>query len=274
MKLTSRSYVLCIVAVILSTYTIQALKLDRVILATNNNPLYIEFWPYVAKAWTQLIGIKPTLALIADEDVKIDESLGDVIRFKPLPGVPDGLYAQVIRLLLPAYFPNDGCIISDIDQLPLQRSYFVNTIASVPDNQFIVYNNWCYGKTTPRYPMCYVAAKGQVFKKLFDIQTVEDIPTIVERWASMGLGFDTDETILYHTLVNWKFYKTECTKLNDTLGLLDKRRILDNRKASSAPLHYKPHLVRKNFYVDAFLPRPYSKYKTELDNLAYLAGIR
>ncbi|HLB40602.1 MAG TPA: hypothetical protein VJJ83_02325, partial [Candidatus Babeliales bacterium] len=80
-------------------------KLDRVILSTDNKPEYIQFWPIVARAWQELVGLRPTLVLVADESVQVDTSLGDVIRFQPVPEVPTGLQAQVLRLFLPVLFP-------------------------------------------------------------------------------------------------------------------------------------------------------------------------
>jgi hypothetical protein len=63
-----------ILSLILSfTLTTQCLKIDRVILSTDNNPDYIQFWPIVSRVWQEYIGIKPTLALIADKSVYIDE---------------------------------------------------------------------------------------------------------------------------------------------------------------------------------------------------------
>ena len=253
--------------VIFGSTTSHAFKITRVILSANNDSMYLDFWPYTAKAWKQLIGIKPTLALIGDETVKVDESLGDVIRFKPIPGVPTGLHAQLIRLLVPAYFPNEYCIISDIDQLPIKKSYFIDQVRSIANDKFIVYNNWCYGKVR-RFPMCYVAAQGKTFRELFRINTEQDIPKIIKHWASLGKGFNTDELVLYTTLVTWKQYTKRCVKLNDTLGPNDNRRI------NSKTWEYTPELVRQKYYVDARLLRPYSRYKKELDRLATLAGVR
>jgi len=118
---------------------LQAIKLDRVILATNDNPEYIEFWPLVAKAWKEIVGIQPTLALIGDESVQVDESLGDVIRFAPIEGVSTGNYARTIRLLLPILFEDEVCLISDIDMLPLSKEYYQGSIADVPEDNFVVY---------------------------------------------------------------------------------------------------------------------------------------
>jgi hypothetical protein len=63
------------------------LQLDRVILSTNENPNYIQFWPTAAKAWQEIVGVRPTLALIASEDVQVDRRYGDVIRFEPIKKV-------------------------------------------------------------------------------------------------------------------------------------------------------------------------------------------
>src|SRR3990167_8708329 len=118
------------------TYTALSFKLDRVILSTDNNPTYKDNWPIVAKAWKELVGLKPTLAFISNEENEIDETLGDVIRFKPIKGVPNDFYAQVIRLLLPAFFKDDYCIISDIDMLPLDANYFLKSVLFAPADNF------------------------------------------------------------------------------------------------------------------------------------------
>jgi hypothetical protein len=246
-----------------------ALKITRVILSANNDSTYLDFWPYTAKAWKQLIGVKPTLALIVgeNENIQVDESLGDVIRFKSIKGISTGLQAQLIRLLVPAYFPNDGCIISDIDQLPINKHYFIDQVKDIPADKFIVYNNWCYGKRARRFPMCYIAARGQTFKDLFNIKTEKDIPARIKQWVRLGKGFNTDELILFLTLVKWEQYHTRCVKLDDTLGPTDDRRI------NSQKWEYTPELVRKHYYIDARLPRPYTTHKQELDRLATIAGI-
>ena len=81
-------------------------KIDRVIIASDANQTYLDFWPFVAKAWKKM-GIKPTLALIANKNIVVDETLGDVIRFEPIEGVSTALFAQTVRLLVPAFFEND-----------------------------------------------------------------------------------------------------------------------------------------------------------------------
>lgn len=246
------------------------LKIDRVILSTDNNPNYIEFWPIVAKLWKDVIGVKPTLALIADKSVKIDDSLGDVIRFEPISGISNGSYAQCVRLLLPAYFENEVCIISDIDMLPLNKDYFVNSIKGIPDDCFVNYKNGCYERDGSffKYPMCYNVAKGNIFKDIFGINHINDIPEIIRQWMGKGYGWNTDEIILHKSLQKWQHYKTRFIRL----GHLDKDRIdryifIDPGQGEWS-FEYEDQLLQNNFYVDAHCPRPYHKYRKEIDALS------
>jgi hypothetical protein len=249
-----RWYLLFIISYCVSlSHLLYPLPLHRVILATDANPTYIEFWPVVAQAWTNLTGLRPTLALIADSSIEVDESLGDVIRFDPIPGIPTALQAQTIRLLLPALFPNEGCIMSDIDMIPLTKEYFINSVACIPDDCFVVYRDGAYGGA--RFPMCYNAALGKTYAEIFDIRTIDDIRLRIKQWHALGLGWDTDELVLFSTLTKWKYYKKRCIKLGHcVMGRIDR---LD--------WTYNPELVQQGSYIDAHCLRPYSHYKKEID---------
>jgi len=238
---------------------ISALKIDRVILATDNHENYIQFWPLVAKAWKEIVGVQPTLALIADESVIIDESLGDVIRFEPIPGVSTALYAQTIRLLLPALFPEDGCILSDIDMIPLNKSYFIDSVVDVPDDQFVIYRKLTYGT----YPMCYNAAKGSTFAELFQIHSIEEIPDQVKKWAALNIGWSTDEKVLRKYLQNWSLKETRCTYLNHPVG----------RRVDRLWWGYNKSMLTAGHYVDAHCLRPYHQYKSATDRLLKDIGL-
>jgi len=244
---------------VLSFFNISAIKIDRVILATNNNPDYIQFWPIVAKTWKEIIGVKPTLALISDENIEIDESLGEVLRFKTIPGVSTALHAQTIRLLLPAYYENEVCIISDIDMIPLSKKYFTDDIKDLPDDAFIVFKNGYYEANIYhfKYPMCYNASKGKNFKEIFKIKNVNEIESIIKKWNSLNLGWGTDETILFKYLNNWKHYKTKCIKLGH----------FDDKRINRTNWNYEEQKVKEGYYDDAHCPRPYIQYKEIIDYL-------
>lgn len=233
--------------------------IDRVILGCDANPLYLEFWPIVAKTWKEIVGIKPTLALIASKDVIIDESLGDVIRFEPIPGIPTSFQAQTIRLLLPAYFENEVCIISDMDMIPLQRSYFVDSVADFDRDSFIVYKDGAIDTNVYKeYAMCYNVALGRTFKEVFGVRSVHEIKNKIIEWYGLKLGWTTDQQVLYKALNEWKDKNTRLVKLgHDVHPRVDR-------------LYWRysiPHIKNKNFYIDCHMLRPYSAYKNLIDEL-------
>jgi hypothetical protein len=49
-------------------------KIDYVIMGSNRNPLYLDFWPVVSKVWKEIFEITPVLGLIDDNDSDIEES--------------------------------------------------------------------------------------------------------------------------------------------------------------------------------------------------------
>ena len=53
------------------------MKIDTVILSSNDNPDYIQFWPIVSEAWT-LMGIEPILIYTGEQKLKLK---GNVISF-------------------------------------------------------------------------------------------------------------------------------------------------------------------------------------------------
>ncbi len=256
-------YILLINSLMLSGSFLEPMKLDRVILSTDANPDYIQFWPVVAKAWKKLTGVRPTLALIADANVQIDESLGDVIRFEPIPGVPTSMYAQAVRLLLPALFPDDTCIVSDIDMLPMTRSYFVDLIKNVPDTHFVIYRDRAYPPKFVQYPMCYVAAKGRVFGEVFHITSRDEIPTIICAWKELGYGWNTDELVMYQYLSRWSGFLNRTARFGHTgVQRLDRSR-----------WHMNDHLISSGHYTEAHMPRPYARYKNSIDRIITLLDL-
>ena len=67
------------------------MKVDRVILASNNNPLYYEFWNNISKTYKEKFGIHPTLIFFGGEsDLKnanLSEEFGNIILQKEIGGV-------------------------------------------------------------------------------------------------------------------------------------------------------------------------------------------
>ncbi len=163
---------------------------------------------------------------------------------------------------MPCLFPDNGCLLADIDMMPLQKKFFTKKVTSIPNDCFVVYRNKAYWFWKQRIYMCYNAAKGSVFQEIFGARTYEDIPEIIKKWAKLDLGWSTDERLLYKYLKKWKKRKTHVKKLG--YNKRKKRRI--DRK-----LHYKEKKILKQSYLEMNCPRPYATYKDKIDPIMQLA---
>ena len=235
--------------------SVHAMKIDRVIVSTDANPKYYQFWPLVAQAWKQLVGIQPTVIFIGDEDFPIDTTCGDVIRFKPIEGISTALQAQVIRLFAGVYFPNEVFLISDMDMIPCSRSYYVDSVSKIPEDRFVIYR----GKYDGVYPMCYIATKGFVANEMFKVHSVEDIVERIKEWEAIGFGWNTDQILLTRIAPPWGAQTGKVVFLEhgidgrvDRLDWEHRGRWLHNRKA-----------LRQGKYIDAHLLRPMNDHWEE-----------
>jgi hypothetical protein len=66
------------------------------------------------------------LIYIDNADSYLSEEFGRVIRIKPVANIPIGVQNQIVRFWIPILFPEQVCIISDIDMFPLSSNYFLN----------------------------------------------------------------------------------------------------------------------------------------------------
>ena len=52
------------------------MKIDYVIIGSDENPNYLDFWPIVSKIWKQVFKITPVLGLICEENSDIFSAIG------------------------------------------------------------------------------------------------------------------------------------------------------------------------------------------------------
>jgi len=242
-------------------------KIHRAIVATDANSEYYQFWPIVARRWASW-GIIPTLAVVSDTKLDIDESLGDVIYHAPNPNVPTAQQAQVIRLFLAANFEDDVCLISDIDMLPLNRDYFLDSVQYYDSSNFVVYSSDAYlsgDPAYPAYPMCYLASEGENFKEIID-GNLESFNEIIVSWIDEGFGWHTDEKVFYQKLQKWESINHLTVTLRRGFNLSADpgaiRRI--DRSWNSS---YNKDMIQQKYYVDYHMPRPYKEYKSVIEEI-------
>lgn len=192
------------------------MKINNIILSAdlikNNQSIdYIQFWPLVSKIWYKL-GFNPVLTLITDleeNDSKILECkrFGKVILIKPCPHFDFGIQAKVSRLFSASKL--SGCnLIADIDLIPLNISYYLSILSSIPDNCIASFGANAFYKTIDHYktPMCYITTSKETYQfitKISDNSTFEQF-----------LNYYKNPKEIIGSHPNWLFDNKEST-LND-----------------------------------------------------------
>ena len=248
------------------------MKLDRVILGCDTHPDYLPFWNLSSKAWNTIIGIKPTLVLIADEiPDDLDTTYGEIYLFKPIEGIPTARQAQIVRFFFPSQFPEEACLTSDIDMLPLSNQYF-NQIPSVcPDDHLVVYSSDSTIPGMPNHPsfaVGYNAAKGSTFEEIVQ-GNMNNFEEKLSEWVSAGHGWFTDEKMFYESWSKWpdrmsrtSFFRRGYNITPDPIHI--------NRIDRGNNCSYRPDLLKKGYYYDFHMPRPYKKYRNQIHEIVNL----
>ena len=236
------------------------MKIGTIVTATDLNPLYCDFIPNFVKAWK---------AVIPEADVRIvlvADSIPDalmpwaehLVLSKPIPGLLTAFQAQCIRLLYPREVKRDeGVLITDMDMLPGNRRYYVDSVANVASDAFVVYRDVCFPR---EIAMCYNAAHPSVWTSLFGSEPTE---AVLQSWypadydgAHGGVGWGTDQVKFKQI---WDAWTGPKVVLNDGLTQF-------TRLDRIHPWNFTNRVQLRNtilagYICDYHCLRPYSEHK-------------
>lgn len=187
------------------------MKIDICLMSCDSNEKYYSFYIYVKKIWEKMLNIKCILIFVGENiPIELVEFSDDIILYKNKNRLHSAFVAQNIRLLWPALFEcENGVLIADIDIIPLSKKYFLGQIEDLDENSFINYTYESLCDDIGEYYMCYNVAKPQIWKKIFNINTIDDIDELLEKWfkdinyyyddkyRSKCVGFHNDQKMLY-----------------------------------------------------------------------------
>jgi hypothetical protein len=232
-------------------------KIDKVILASNDNLDYLEFWPVVSQAWKK-INIEPVLFYTGADKSIIKKGAGEVICCEDI-GIDSAFHAQNIRLLAPALFPDDTCIISDIDNMPLNYNFFHGNVKPYSDDKFIIFRPDVCGND--QISIMWNVAKGEVWREIFNVKSWQEINTTLKSWFPnnykvLGSGWFTDQIILRKYVDAWS-KQDNVVKLHDMRTGFYRLDRLEN--SFNHTTNFAENM--KNRYSDFHMPRPFKKHQ-------------
>lgn len=241
------------------------MKLDCVLTAVNNNKLYIDILPLFIKQWNKLypnVDVKVILIndKIPDEFIEFNNN---IILFKPIENISTAFISQYIRLLYPCIMNyNNGILITDIDDLPMNNTFFTKNIEKFDNEKWINLRDWKI--KNKEIAMCWQVATSKTWKEVFKINNLNDIINRIKnvffsteyKDGHGELGWNTDQLHLYNYVMDWNKKSNNYIFLKDSetgFNRLNRRNIkrINNKIKKN---------IQNGYYSDYHCNRPMSKY--------------
>ena len=256
------------------------MKLDCVLSAVNLNPLYSDFIPIFIKFWNKLYpNVDIKIVLIAD---KIPEKFiiykTNIILFKPLLNISTAFISQYIRLLYPALLNyNNGVMITDIDNLPMNSKFFSENITQFSNDKWINYRDWINLGDKNQICMMWQIATPNIWKEVFKINRLDDISNrLISIYNSINYdeqknkfdynnGWFTDQLDLYKYVFNWNKLTNNYIALKDS-NTKYKRLCRSNFRNLDTNIINN---IKEGLYSDYHALRPFNQYKN-INNEIYM----
>lgn len=261
------------------------MKINRVLIGADDNPLYLPFLPIVSLAWQKLLGIKPTLAYVpSDGKIKdwMKEYCQDIVVYDIPKEIKRGSAATFCaRLLIRAIWKEDICMVSDLDMIPLQKDIFLNLPKNFTKDNFlsIGYDAFKNGDGSPtdpavknsnfrKFPSCYTIATSNVWKEIINPRDLAE-NELLNSWhdhrdfdaqeSPVKSHYFCDESLMRALVQKWNPSRDRVIGVDRgaNLGVMDGRIDRANWQVD------KKKLEAGNF-VDAHCPRPFSQYRDSL----------
>lgn len=268
------------------------MKIDKVLMSCDDSH-YQYFWPVVSTVCRKVLGITPVLIRIGDEDTDFySDGYGLVKHIKKVDNIPTSTQAQFGRVFGVKYFPEEICLISDIDMMLLSKKYFVDDLKDFDDDSYIILSSDGYDKSRKEceglfdsevYPMCYHAAKGKLFREVMEIDDEfgDFMNKIVEFKVENEKDWFLDELYVskminskidIHNFIKLKRGYEENFLVKDRIEKYNfpvEYRVNEEMRLSNIRLgNYDVEKLKQGYYVDCHCVRPYGFYEKEIWDVA------
>lgn len=252
------------------------MKLDCVLTAVNENKLYLDFIPIFIKTWNKLYPHIDVKIVLISKEIPEDLILykNNIIIFKPIEDVLTSFTSQFIRLLYPCILDyKNAVLITDMDMLPMNSTYYTKNIVEFDNNKFIYYrDNVCF--EFKEIAMCYNVATPIIWKDIFKVNSIDDIANVIKETFIKNIikeghgntGWSTDQITLYNKIMEWNKKTNNFICLNEKQTLFNR---LDRNTFDISNVNVRENITSGK-YTDYHCYRPmsqYSKINWEIFNL-------
>jgi hypothetical protein len=227
------------------------MKVDYAVISSDNNPLYKDFYPIVAKRWFDL-GIKTYYVNITDNDSLEQTEFGIIHNIKKIKNIPSSFQSQVVRIFV-ANFIDANLLMSDIDMLPINGDYYNQYNNEFNGENIILFSGQPYNDT-PYFPMCYVLASSKILKSVLGFSKVSFEKYCKKLAEYYTIKWNADEHFVY-----------DMFKQHPNILKIKNRDF--SRRIDRVYWHYDINKLKQGYYIDSHMLRPYSLHREQIDKL-------
>lgn len=256
------------------------MKLSCVLTAVNNNKRYLDFIPLFIKTWNKLYpNVDVKIVLISNEiPEEYLQYKNNIILFEPLENISTAFISQFIRILYPSILNYDGGIlITDMDMIPMNNTYYTKNIEKFGNENFIVYRDVLIKKYS-QYAICYNIAINKIWSEIFNIKSIEDIKQkiievykknkYIEGRGKAGWSLDQQELFKYVNIWHKKTNNRIILRDNQTKYNRLCRSFLKHTISKDKQLKLFKQKIRQHKFSDYHCLVPHKKFEI-VNNLIY-----
>ena len=232
------------------------MKIDYVIISSDTNTMYSDFYPIVSKKWNEL-GFDVIYLKIDNHETDLQHTeYGLMKTFKAIDGIDTGFQSQVVRIYTSMLFTESkNIMMSDIDMLPLNANYFSQNAATASNDSVLIYSGQPYDN--PYFPSCYILGNTNILKSVFELEN--NYSDFIKKLANYSnCEWNTDEHYMYDKLIKY-----------DKKIILERdfNRRVDRINNDMWKYPIDENLLNTGYYIDSHMIRPYNKHKKEIGKL-------
>jgi hypothetical protein len=163
-----------------------------------------------------------------------------------------------------------GVIVSDIDMIPMRKSYYTDIPMKFTDDHFIVYRNVLI--CDRQYPICYNCATPKTWGDIFRVKSLANVRERLKELSPVNFdgrpgyeGWFTDQLVLFEKVNDWNTKTGNLIILNDNYTKFSR---LDRiRPDHMSNLDSTCDKVSQSQFTDFHMPRPYQRNKYFIDKV-------
>ena len=176
------------------------MNVDRVVLASDDSPQFLNFWPLAATSWNKVFGITPTLALVSKDEIKGSvlrklSEFGEVIQHVSLSEAPIPNQAKMFRWFVATKFHTSVTTIEDIDTIFLTPDYLLKKLEFFEGDKLLGIGddvNQEDDRYTGKFPASNLTGTGEIFAQFFGTHQSETFESFLYRFKGLNV-VDTRE---------------------------------------------------------------------------------